>query len=147
MKYYHLRPGDFRAEELTPTAYNRLGYPSEEIARKQLSKAGNLFSSMEVARRASENVREMLIRFQTGSQCSARLQELPDYQFLTIGRATEILHDIEQLADKYGYSTTDRAAVAELIGKVLLGWSMEFRLRRGEHLRNADKQDTRSPNP
>lgn len=70
---------------------------------------------------------------------------MPGHEYLTIGRVSEILDGIEQLADAYGYSTTDRDKVSDLIGKVLLGWSMEFRLRRG-NLRNGDTKDILSPN-
>lgn len=74
-------------------------------------------------------------------------QPMPGHEYMTIGRAAEILDSIEQLADAHGYSTADRGAVDSLIGMVLLGWSMEFRLRKSERLRDSDTQDTRSPNP
>lgn len=72
---------------------------------------------------------------------------MPGHEYMTIGRAAEILDGLEMLADAHAYSTTDRKRVDCLIGQVLLGWSMEMRLRRGEHLRNSDSQDTQSPNP
>ena len=71
---------------------------------------------------------------------------MPGHEYLTIGRAAEILDSIQGLADAYAYSSTDRVAINELIGKVLLGWSMEFRLRKGEYIRTADMKDTQSPN-
>lgn len=71
---------------------------------------------------------------------------MPGHEYLTIGRVAEILDDIEQLANAYAYSSKDRDKVNELIGKVLLGWSMELRLRKSEYLRAADTQDTQSPN-
>lgn len=70
---------------------------------------------------------------------------MPGHEYVTIGRVGQILGDIEQLADAYGYSTADRDKVSDLIGRVLLGWSMELRLRKSEYLRDADRQDTRSP--
>lgn len=72
---------------------------------------------------------------------------MPGHEYMTIGRAAEILDSIKQLADAHVSSTTDRATVDGLVGMVLLGWSMEFRLRKSEWLRTADRQDTRSPNP
>lgn len=72
---------------------------------------------------------------------------MPGHEYLTIGRVSEILDGIERLADAYGYSTTDRDKVSDLIGKVILGWSMEFLLRRGEYFRDSDRQDIQSPNP
>lgn len=66
---------------------------------------------------------------------------MPGHEYLMIGRVGQILDDLQRLADAYGYSTTDRDKVNDLIGKVLQGWSMEFRLRRAEYLRNADRQD------
>jgi hypothetical protein len=72
---------------------------------------------------------------------------MPGHEYMTIGRAAEIIDGIEHLADAYGYSTADRGKVTDLIGRILLGWSMEFRLRRGEYLRTAGTQDTQSPNP
>lgn len=72
---------------------------------------------------------------------------MPGHEYLTIGRVAEIIDDIEQLADAHVSSTADRATVDGLIGSVLLGWSMEFRLRKSEWLRTADRQDTRLPNP
>lgn len=72
---------------------------------------------------------------------------MPGHEYLTIGRVGQMLDEIQILADAYGYSTTDRDKVNDLIGKILLGWSMEFRLRRGEYLGNVDRQDTQSPNP
>ena len=71
---------------------------------------------------------------------------MPGHEYLTIGRVAEILDSIQSLADAYACSSTDRATVNDLIGKVLLGWSMEFRLRRGEYIRSVDTQDTRLPN-
>lgn len=49
---------------------------------------------------------------------------MPGHEYLTIGRVSEILDGIERLADAYGHSTTDRDKVSDLIGKVILGWSM-----------------------
>lgn len=72
---------------------------------------------------------------------------MPGHEYLTIGRVSEIINGIEQLADAHAGSTADRATVDGLIGRVLLGWSMEFRLRKGERLRTADRQDTRLSNP
>lgn len=72
---------------------------------------------------------------------------MPGHEYLTIGRVSEILDGLEQLADAYVYSTTDRDKVCNLIGKVIIGWSMEFRLRKSEYLRDTDKQDIQSPNP
>lgn len=69
-------------------------------------------------------------------------EPMPGHEYLTIGRAAEIIESIEKLAEAYAYSTTDRDKVSSLIGKVLLGWSMEFKLRKGERLRCSDMQDT-----
>lgn len=59
-KYYYLRPGDFRPEELDETAYRALDYPTNEIARTELLRAGNLFKSWEEANGASLRVRNLL---------------------------------------------------------------------------------------
>lgn len=72
---------------------------------------------------------------------------MPGYEYLTIGRVIQILDEIEKLSDAYGYSTKDRDKVSDLIGKVLIGWAMEFKLRRSASFRDADNQDTQSPNP
>ena len=72
---------------------------------------------------------------------------MPDHEYLTIGRVAEILDRLEWLGEAYASSSTDRHLVSELIGMVLLGLSMEFRLRKYEQFRNADTQDTQSPNP
>ena len=78
---------------------------------------------------------------------------MPEHEYLMIGRVSQILDDIELLADAYGYSTTDREKVTDLIGRVLSGWSMELRLRRNRYieqlecLKDADKQGIQSPNP
>lgn len=88
----------------------------------------------------------MIIKDIQGTKLTKR-DPMPGHEYLTIGRVTEILDCIEQLADAHGYSSTDREVVDRLIGDVLLGWSMEFRLRRGEYLRTAGTQDTQSPNP
>lgn len=74
-------------------------------------------------------------------------EPMPGHEYMTIGRAGQILDDITHLADAYGYSTTDRDKVSDLVGKVLLGISMEMRLRRSLHFRDDDKQDTRPPSP
>ena len=71
---------------------------------------------------------------------------MPGHEYLTIGRVEEILDSIPMLADAYAYSTTDRRAVNDLIGRVILGWSMEFKLRKGERLRDSGKQDIQLPN-
>lgn len=63
---------------------------------------------------------------------------MPGHEYLTIGRVSEIINDIEQLADAHASSTADRATVDGLIGRVLLGWSMEFRLRKSEWLSEGD---------
>lgn len=75
------------------------------------------------------------------------LDPMPGHEYLTIGRVSEILDGLEQLADAHVYSTTDRDKVNELIGKVILGWSMEFRLRKSEYLKDTDKQGIQLPNP
>lgn len=71
---------------------------------------------------------------------------MPGHEYLTIGRVAEILDTIPRLADVHAYSTTDRNAVNDLIGKILLGWSMEFKLRRAKQLRCDDKQDIQLSN-
>lgn len=75
---------------------------------------------------------------------------MPGHEYLTIGRVSQILDDIVLLADAYGCSIADRETVADLIGRVLSGWSMEFRLRKCEQLerlKNAGTPGIQLPNP
>ncbi len=60
MKLYFLRHADFLPEELNERAYETLRYPSAEIAREQLAKAGNLFTSFDDASVTSTLVRGLL---------------------------------------------------------------------------------------
>lgn len=142
MSKYYLRDIDFRPEQFT----------DEHKAMEQLAQqSGNLFDSREEADEAYSRVRQTL--------CSLRLENrlinsgfdrrlpMPGFEYLTIGRVQEILTDLQTLAGAYGYSTTDRDKVSDLIGRVLVGWDMEFRLRNGQYLRENDKQDTPSPSP
>ena len=118
MTQYFLRSGDFHPEQLTDS--DRAGYLTIEVARKMLAAAHNLFDSREEAEEAYCRVRQAL--------CSLKLEKeligkgfdhrlpMPGYEYLTIGRVQQILADIQQLAEAYGYSTTDRNKVCELIG-------------------------------
>lgn len=75
---------------------------------------------------------------------------MPEREYLTIGRVSQILDDIVLLADAYSYSAADRETVADLIGRVLSGWSMEFRLRKCEQLERLKYEGTpgvQLPNP
>lgn len=149
MSKYYLRGGDFRPEQLNEA--NKADYCTLEEARNALAAARNLFDSYEEADKASNRVRQTLcsvhLEHNLTSNGFDHLLPMPGFEYLTIGRVQEILTDIQKLAGAYGYSTTDRDKVCDLIGKVLVAWDMEFRLRNSEYLRVNDKQDTPSPNP
>lgn len=65
MKYYYLRSGDFRVEEVTPSEMTRvLGpYVSKHRALEVLEQNDNLFRSKELAEEASSAVRSFLATF------------------------------------------------------------------------------------
>lgn len=149
MSKYYLRGGDFRPEQLTEA--NKAGFCTLEDACKALAAANNLFNSQEEAAEAYNRVRQTLSSLRLEKKLiSGRFDHrlpMPGFEYLTIGRVQKILTDLQKLADAYGYSTSDRDKVCDLIGKVLVAWDMEFRLRSSKYLRENDKQDTPSPNP
>lgn len=151
---WYLRHADFRPEQLRQC--DTLGFLSNDDAVEALTKAGNIFFNEEAAVYASERVRAVLAaqyRFRADIETEPQAvyinrEPMPGFEYLTIGRVQEILKDIQRLAGAYGYSTTDRDKVCDLIGKVLSGWEMEFRLRHSaylEKLKENDSQDTPSP--
>lgn len=151
---WYLRHADFRPEQLRQC--DTLGFLSNADAIEALTKAGNIFDNEAAAVYASERVRAVLAaqyRFRPDIETVSLVvyinrEPMPGFEYLTIGRVQEILKDIQRLAGAYGYSTTDHDKVCDLIGKVLSGWEMEFRLRHSaylEKLKENDKQDTPSP--